>query len=253
MRDSQSRRRVPAPVAGPQDLSRDDLRRLAKAERKLASRDPAQAASGRREIQELERRHAARLEGQSLAARLAETSALALSRGEEVRTETVRADQPLFDEHGARIVRDGAPLYRRETVTRVRIASRGGLQLAFERGDLDGGPVRAERLYETGKTYRWAFEASCALTTPTRNLAPISARAPLRASAGPQDTVFAAGERLRAFRAALTQRQVAVLDRVCGLDMTVRAAALALRADPRSIRKVLVEGLALASAPRQTS
>jgi hypothetical protein len=233
-------------LADPQDLSRDEMRRLTKAERKLASRDPAQAASGRREVRELERRHAERLEALSLAARLAETSALALSRGEEVRCETVRIAQPLFDEHGVRIVHEGAPVWRHGVVARVRIASRGGLQLAFERGDLDGGAVGAERLYETGKTYRWAFETSAAMTTPARTLAPIASHAPLRASAGPQDAVFAAGERLRTFRARLTPRQLAVLDRVCGLDMTVRATALALRADPRSIRKALVEGLTAA-------
>jgi hypothetical protein len=246
LKDAAARRRAATGPTKPGDLSRDELRRLAKAERKLASRDPVQAASGRREVQGLERRHVERLETLSLAARLAETSALALSRGEDVSSETVRIAQPLFDERGVRIVRDGAPLWRHETVTRVRIASRGGLQLAFERGDLDGGPITAERLYETGKTYRWAFETSSSMTTPARTLAPIASHAPLRASSGPQDAVFAAGERLRNCRASLTPRQVAVLDRVCGFDMTVRAAALALRADPRSVRKALVEGLTAA-------
>ncbi len=242
-----------AAVADPRDLTRDELRRLAKAERKLAGRDPAQAAAGRREVQELERRHAERIEALGLAARLAETSALAIARGEEVWCETVRLAEPLFDEHGVRIVQGGAPVWRRGLVARVRIASRGGLQLAFERGDLDGGPVRAERLYDTGKVYRWAFETTAAMTTPARTLAPIAAHAPLRASAGPQEAVFAAGERLRAFRTRLTPRQAAVLDRVCGLDMSVRAAALALRADPRSVRKALVEGLAAVARARPPS
>ena len=240
-------RRGAAPTHETEDLSRDELRRLAKAERRLTSRDPVQVGAARREIQDLQRRHSERIAGLSLAARLAETSALALSRGEEVRSETVRIAQPLFDEHGARIVADGAPVWRRETVTRVRIASRGGLQLAFDRGDLDIGRMKAERLYDTGKTYRWAYETSTALTTPARNLAPISARARLRASAGPQEVVFAAGERLRAFRAALTPRQIAILDRVCGLDLTIRAAAQALGSDPRSVRRALVEGLTAAS------
>jgi hypothetical protein len=226
------------------------LRRLAKAERKAASADPAQAGAGRREIGDLERRHAERLEGQSLAARLAETSSLALSRGEEVRSETVRIAVPLIDEHGARIVRRGLPLYRQETVTRTRILSRGGLQLAFERGDLDGGSVKAERLLETAKAYRWAYETATSLTTPARNLAIVGARSPLKAGAGPQDAVFAAGELLRVFRSGLAARQVAVLDRVCGLDLTVRAAALALRADPRTIRGALVAALAAATLNR---
>jgi hypothetical protein len=246
-----SRQRPSPSAADPEALSRDELRRLGRAERKLAAPDAAQAAAGRREIQDLERRHAERVEGHSLAARLAETADLARARGEEVRTETLRLSQPLTDEHGARLVTDGAPLYRRETVTRVRIASRGGLQLAFERGDLDGGPVKAERLYETGKSYRWAYEAGCALTTPARSLSPISGRSPLRSSAGPQDAVFAAGELLRRFRGPLAARQVVILDRVCGLDMTIRAAALALRADPRTVRTALVEALTAAGDARR--
>ncbi|HEX3408217.1 MAG TPA: hypothetical protein VHS81_13350, partial [Caulobacteraceae bacterium] len=179
----------PRRAADPHDLSRDELRRLAKAERKAASADQGQASAGRREIGDIERRHAERLQGQSLAARLAETSSLALSRGEQVRSETVRIAVPLTDEHGARIVRRGLPLYRQETVTRMRILSRGGLQLAFDRGDLDDGPVKADRLLETAKTYRWAYETATALTTPARNLAVVGARAPLRAGAGPQDAV----------------------------------------------------------------
>jgi hypothetical protein len=201
----------------------------------------------------LERRRGERIEGRSLSARLAETSSLALSRGEEVRAETVRIAVAQFDEHGARIVRHGLPLYRQETHARVRIASRGGLQLAFERGDLDGGPIKAERLHETGKAYRWAFETASALTTPARHLAPISGRSPLRASAGPQDAVFAAGEILRVFREGLSGRQISVLDRVCGLDLTVRAAGLALKADIRTIRRLLVEALCIASENKKAS
>jgi hypothetical protein len=244
------RRRHPVHAPDPEALTREELRRLVKAERKLASPDRAQAASGVRELRDLERRHSERLEGQSLVARLAETSSLALSRGEEVRSETVRLAVAQFDEHGARIVRHGLPLYRLETHARVRIASRGGLQLAFERGDLDGGRVKAERLHETGKAYRWAFEAASALTTPVRNLAPISGRSPLRASAGPQDAVFAAGEILRTFRVDLSVRQAAVLDNVCGLDATVRATSLLLKADPRSVRRILMEALTVATESR---
>jgi hypothetical protein len=247
-------RRRPTPHApGPEALTREELRRLAKAERNLAGPDRAQSAAGVREIHDLERRHADRVESQSLAARLAETSSLALSRGEEVRTETVRIAVAQFDEHGARIVRHGLPFYRQETYSRVRIASRGGLQLALERGDLDGGTMKADRLHETAKVYRWAFETSSALTTPARNLAPISGRSPLRASAGPQDSVFAAGEILRIFRDGLSARHVAVLDQVCGLDLTVRAAGRALKADFRTIRRLLVEALVAATENKKAS
>jgi hypothetical protein len=249
----EARRRPAVLASDPEALTREELRRLAKAERKLASPDRTQSAAGVREIHDLERRHAERVEGQSLAARLAETSSLALSRGEEVRAETVRISAPQFDEHRARVVRHGLPLYRQETHSRVRIASRGGLQLAFERGDLDGGPIKAERLYETAKAYRWAFETASALTTPARNLAPISGRSPLRASAGPQDAVFVAGEILRVFRDGLGARQLAVLDQVCGLDLTVRATGLALKADFRTIRRRLVEALCAATENKRAS
>jgi hypothetical protein len=248
-----ARRRPMSPAPDPEALTREELRRLAKAERKLAGPDRVQSAAGVREIHDLERRHGERVEGQSLAARLAETSSLALSRGEEVKTETVRIAVAQVDEHGARIVRHGLPVYRQETHSRVRIASRGGLQLAFERGDLDGGTMKAERLNETAKAYRWAFETSSALTTPSRNLAPISGRSLLRASAGPQDAVFAAGEILRVFREGLSVRQIAVLDQVCGLDLTVRATGLALKANFRTIRRLLVAALVAATENKKAS
>jgi hypothetical protein len=41
-----------------------------------------------------------------------------------------------------------------------------------------------------------------------------------------------------------------VLDRVCGLDMTIRATALALKADARTVRTALVAALAAATANR---
>jgi hypothetical protein len=248
LKDIASRRPTSKPLPSDADrLSRDELRRLAKAERKAASADLAVAASGRREIAELERRRQIRLEGAGLAVRVAETLALARGRGEEVRAESLRIAAPALDDHGAPIVDQGLPVYRRETISRMRIASRGGLQLAFERGDLDGGPLKAERLFDVAKTYRWAFETASALRSTARDLSTVSARAPLRASAGPQDAVFAAGEILRALRGGFSERQREAADRVCGLDMTVRAAALALKADPRTVRRALVEALTLAA------
>jgi hypothetical protein len=234
-------------------LTREELRRLTKAERKTASHDRAVAVTGQREIQDLGRRHDERVESQSLAERLAETEALARARGEAVRAENVRISAPLVDDLGARVIRHGLPVYRQETVSRVRIASRGGLQLAFDRGDLDGGPLRAERLLDTGRAFAWAYETTASLKSPARNLAPIGGRSPLRASAGPQESVFAAGELLRIFRTGLTARQVAVLDRICGLDSTIRAAAIVLKADPRTVRRALVDALAQADANRRAA
>ena len=248
-------RRPPSPRAttDPEALTREEIRRVVRAERKAASADRAVAVAGRRELQDIGLRHQERLESQSLAARLAETAALARARGEAVRAERVPVTAPLVDAHGARIIRHGLPVYRWETVSRVRVVSRGGLQLAFERGDLDGGALRAERLLDLGRAYNWAFETTASLKTPVRNLAPISSRGPMRASAGPQETVFAAGELLRIVRSRLTVRQVAVLDQVCGLDASIRAAAATLKADPRTIRRALVEALTQVDANRHAA
>ena len=65
--------------------------------------------------------------------------------------------------------------------------------------------------------------------------------------------MFAAGEILRVLRRGQGERQIAVLDRVGGLDLTVRAAALALRADVRTVRRRLVEALAVATENRKTA
>ena len=113
-------------------------------------------------------------------------------------------------------------------MTRIRIASRGGLQLAFERGDLDGGRLKAERLYETGQGLSLGLRDRVGADHAGPQPRPRSPAARRCGPApGPQDAVFAAGEILRIFRDGLTARQVAVLDHVCGLDLTVRAAALA--------------------------
>ena len=246
-------RRPTSSVARTDAFTREELRRLAKAERKAASVDEAVAAAGRREIQEVGRRREQRQTEQSLADRLAETAALARARGEEVRVESLRIATPLIGADGAHVIRSGAPMYRSETVSRVRVASRGGLQLAYERGDLDGGPVTAERLLEIGQRYRWAFETATARTTPRRDLAPIASRVPTRGGTGPQEAVFVAGELLRTLRHGLAVRQVAVLDQVCGLDDSIRAAASVLKADPRTVRRALVDALSQADANRRAA
>lgn len=182
----------------------------------------------------------------------AEITAVATARGELVTSEIARIATPVVDEDGVRVIRDGMTVYRQENVTRVRVLSRGGLQLAFERGDLDGAGVKAERLLDTGNAYRWAFETCSAITTPARDPGGGS-RSPLKASAGPQDAVFAAGEMLRDFRQGLDDRQRVVLDGVCGQDMTVNAMAIQLGSDSRTVRKLLAEGLIRAMESRKAA
>ena len=64
--------------------------------------------------------------------------------------------------------------------------------------------------------------------------------------------MFAAGEMLRTFRDGLSRREIVVLDQICGLDHKhVRAAAISLKADPRTIRRALLEGLTQAEHNRR--
>ena|GEM_PF-4075876 len=126
---------------------------------------------------------------------------------------------------------------------RLRVLSRSGLQLAFERGNLDGTRVRGEILYELGLRYAAAYQAEEALRTPDRSQ---SGGGPGFHSRGPQLKVIEAREALRVMRAGFSRRQREVLDRVCGVDMTVRAAAESLKAGFPSTAKALREGLILA-------
>ncbi len=131
-----------------------------------------------------------------------------------------------------------------EVAGRTRVSSRGGLQLAFERGQLAGGAVKPELLLAAGERYRDAFERASGLTTPARPIG-VTPRTG-KPSAGPQDAVFRAADRLARMRAGLSERQRAVLDRVCGMDMTVGATAQALKAGAPSVRNALRAGLRLA-------
>jgi hypothetical protein len=58
--------------------------------------------------------------------------------------------------------------------------------------------------------------------------------------------VIEAREALRTMRTGFSRRQREVLDRVCGLDLTVRATAEALKAGFPSTARALREGLILA-------
>lgn len=150
---------------------------------------------------------------------------------------------------------------------RVRVRTRGGLQLAWERGDLDGGRVRGDLLYETGKAYRDAFERSDGLTTPSGGgRAKTTEGRQLGVAQAIEDLATMRGEvRLRVQKhgeeappppkapvgGKLGPKQRAVLDRVCGLDMTVRATATEIRAGVPAVRRALRGGLTLAATNMQ--
>jgi hypothetical protein len=196
------------------ELSRSQRLRLREAERLAAQ--PRSAGQARRLLLDLQAEAGAAEDAASLACRKAEVVALEAARGGTV-------------EVGPR--------------GRMRVLSRSGLQLAFERGNLDGTRVRGEILYELGVRYAAAFRLEEGLRTPDRTH---SGGGGGFHSHGPQVKVIEAREALRTMRAGFSRRQREVLDRVCGLDLTVRAAAETLKAGFPSTAKALREGLVLA-------
>ena len=197
-------------------LSRSQRSRLRDAEKLAAAPHAADRAQARRVLTEL----------QAEAAALDDAGALARKQAEIVALEEARGGVVQVNAKG-----------------RIRVLSRSGLQLAFERGNLDGTRVRGEILYELGTRYGEAYQTEEALRTPDRSN---SGGGPGFHSRGPQLKVIEAREALRLMRAGFTRRHREVLDRVCGLDMTVRATAESLKAGFPSTVKALREGLVLA-------
>jgi hypothetical protein len=205
----------PAPaVLEEAELSRTQRIRLKEAERLAAQ--PRSAGHARRILLDLQAEANAVGDAAALARRKAEVMELEAARGGAV-------------EVGPR--------------GRMRVLSRSGLQLAFERGNLDGTRVRGEILYELGVRYAAAYGLEEAMRTPDRSQ---SGGGGGFHSHGPQVKVIEAREALRTMRAGFSRRQREVLDRVCGLDLTVRATAEALKAGFPSTAKALREGLVLA-------
>ncbi|WP_374453609.1 hypothetical protein [Phenylobacterium sp.] len=60
---------------------------------------------------------------------------------------------------------------------------------------------------------------------------------------GPQPRAIEAGQDYRDFCAGITEPQKTALDLVCGKSMRVGQAAAAMRADARTVRRLLVAGL----------
>lgn len=195
-----------------------------------------------------------------VSASIAERADLEALRGETLVGVHTEVDDWVRDEYGAVVMSDvGLPVLGQEKVRTLRSRAASGLAQAFESGDLDPKKdeprFSGERLYETAKTYRAAFETYATLASPERDPgAPAAMR--YKPSAGPQEAAFAAGETLRLLRGVarnrealtrLTKLQVQVLDLVCGEDRTCSAAATALRRNHRTVKKQLRAGLAAAT------
>lgn len=125
----------------------------------------------------------------------------------------------------------------------ARIMSRQGIQQAFEEGHMTPalGSMTADHLHATAKAYRDAYEIA-------EGLAGRSGEGGGGYGAkGPQIKVVEAGEVLAVMRLDLTQRQIDVLDRVCGQDMRLREAATVLRRGFPSTKNSLIMGLKAAT------
>jgi hypothetical protein len=146
---------------------------------------------------------------------LDETVALAEARGEEV----------------VRPKRGGA-----------RILTRQGIQQAYEDGHMTPalGALTADHLHATAKAYRDAYEIAAGLAGRSGEGGGYGAK-------GPQIKIVEAGEALAIMRLDLTQRQIDILDRVCGQDMRLREAATVLGRGFPSTKNSLIMGLKAAT------
>lgn len=169
-----------------------------------------------RDIQAILRKPGQRVENRWRTGAINETVALAKARGEDVELPK----------------RGGA-----------RIMSRQGIQQAFEEGHMTPtlGPMTADHLHDTAKTYRDAYEIAAGLAGRSGD------GSGGYGAKGPQIKLVEAGEILAIMRLDLTQRQVDVLDRVCGQDMRLREAATVLRRGFPSTKNSLIMGLKAAT------
>jgi hypothetical protein len=143
---------------------------------------------------------------------------------------------------------------------RVRARRKTALQKAFEAGYLDDGPVRAESLMRVGEAYRESFEIYVGQRGPDRTgegggggfgpkalLTPVLAKMRLDEMRGEERE--REGQRRRvALGEKLSRRERQACDMVCGLDISVNAAAERLKADRRSLGAALRRGLTNAGA-----
>lgn len=151
----------------------------------------------------------------------AETLALAASRGEEIDAKAKNG--------------------------KVRILSRGGLDAAFRAGHLDAvarnprDDWRSQELVSVGEIYGSALEVIQAQATPNRDAGSGMGRE------GPQHAILHSGEVLAILRGSLSPEQTDALDLICGLGMSINAAALSRKTHRLTMRTHLREGLGKAA------
>lgn len=240
----------PARVPEPDKVTKRRLRRLDEAvdarRAALQAKDRAGVAAANSTIRALEReireRRCDQLEQDWRDKAALESVVQANARGDEIEEVETLVTDWARDEQGVKKLWKGEPKLVDEPARALRIVERTGLRSAFERGFLDGGRVRAEKLYEVGKRYRDAYELVSTYGAGTSN--PEGGHtARSSATAGPADERIEAAKDLATFRLGLTARQKRVLDLVCGQDMAIKAAAKAIAAGIPATKKLLINGL----------
>lgn len=194
---------------------------------------------------------------------IGESTDYAMARGEEVVEEVVNRGRFETDEDGVRLKhrRDARPSgldrpgHRRgdavlvvEQTVRRRVMTRGGLKLAYERGDLDEGrgAKHEMRLRDTGLRYQACYERLPGFgSSPEPNDGGRSSRDPARPFG--QETATDARQDLAIMRDPLSDREREVLDLICGRDFTLGAAAADLKAGIPTTRRALRSGLSAAA------
>lgn len=188
---------------------------------------------------ELAKLQAVEQEAYSLMGEAREPILRALQRGETVEAKMAEAADIARDEHGARIINRGGPMrglpalvYNRG----LRARKVTGIQHAYLEGVLGAEPL-AERRYQTGLHYGECFEIVMGMISSSGEggggFGP----------KGPQPRVIEAGQDYADYCAGITERQKTALDLVCGKSMRVGQAAAAMRADARTVRRLLTTGL----------
>lgn len=177
-----------------------------------------------------------------------ETETLAKLRREEVAEESTEVPEWLRDPDTGGLVKgdDGLPVLKIERASTRRVLTRSGLDLAFVRGDLGEGVQTPIRLREVGRSYALAYQAASAQLTPEAH--------EVRGSGIPEPQLATLSHwhtltLMRGDRPGLrrmTPKQRATLDRVCGMGLTVTAAARDMRAGVPSVRRALRAGLEVA-------
>lgn len=164
---------------------------------------------------------------------------LARMRGEEVEAYEAETAEVLRDEHGARIIirrGENRGLPRMKYDVALRAKKLAGVQHAYAHGHLGDHP-ESERRLDTGEHYGQCYEIIKGMTSTAGEggggFGP----------KGPQPRVIEAGQDLRGYRAGLSPRQEEALDRICGDGMRLGQAAAAMRADARTVKRLLISGL----------